>query len=150
MRTRLPGVVLPVAWFPLDVYGRLLEAAERVLGDGDGSIGCEIGAATAARDLPTTHRLFMQSATAAMALARIPPLRRTHHRRGDVLISQVPAGGWRVEVRDPSPDGYLHAMATCGFYPRLRELAGGRDVRAALPSSRGRGDERTVTPLHRR
>ncbi len=147
VRSRLTGVVLPVAWFPLDVYDRLLDAAERTLGGGDGTLALEIGAATAARDLPTTHRLFMQSATPAMALTRIPQLWRTYHSRGEVLISQVPAGGWRLEVRDLSPETYLHAMAMCGFYQKLLELAGARDVRVALLSSRGRGEERTVTSL---
>jgi hypothetical protein len=146
-RARLTGVVLPVAWFPVDVYESLLGSAERVLGPSDGSVAVEIGAATASRDLPSTHRLFMQSATPAMALARIPQLWRTYHSRGEVIISQVPAGGWRLEVRDLYPDTHLHAMAMCGFYEKLLELAGARDVRVALLSSRGRGDDRTVTSL---
>ena len=146
-RARLTGVVLPVAWFPLEIYEALLVSAERVLGQKDGSVAFEIGAATAARDLPSTHRLFMQSATPAMALARIPQLWRTYHSRGDVVISQVPAGGWRLEVRDVAPDPHLHAMAMAGFYGKLLELAGARDVRVALLSSRGRGDERTITSL---
>ena len=147
VRSRLRGVVLPVAWFPLETYERLLESAEGVLGEGDGAAALEIGAATAGRDLPTTHRLFMQSATPAMALSRIPQLWRTYHSRGEVEITQVPAGGWRLEIRDLSPDTYLHAMAMCGFYQKLLELAGARDVRVALLSSRGRGDDRTITSL---
>jgi hypothetical protein len=89
----------------------------------------------------------MQSATPAMALERIPALWKTYHSRGEAMIDVMPAGGHRVTIRDLDPEPYLHAMAMSGFYRQLLTLAGARDVRATVLSSRGRGDEKTITAL---
>src|SRR5690606_15819635 len=77
----LRRVILPMAWLPLATYVELLRAAERELG-ADGSLAIRVGRATADRELTTTHRLFMQSATAQLAVGRIPLLFRAYHAPG--------------------------------------------------------------------
>jgi serine/threonine-protein kinase len=146
-RARLSGVVMPVAWFPLEVFDDLLTAAEREIGNGDGAVASAIGAAVAERELPTTHRLFMQRVNPKLAVERIPQLLCAYHDGPTATITRPLEHSARVELVDLSPDTLLHAMCLCGFYQRLVALAGGLDVRTALLSSRGRGDERTVISL---
>ena len=55
--------------------------------------------------------------------------------------------GTKVEIEGLYPDTLVHALAMSGFYQRLLELAGARDVRANVLSCRERGDEATVTSL---
>jgi hypothetical protein len=144
---RVAAVILPMAWVSLSDYVELLRAAERELGQGDVSIAIQIGQATADRELTSTHRLFMQTATPTMAVERIPQLFRTYHASGRVVVQPATAGGYRVETSELVPDALVHAMAMSGFYQRLLELAGGRDVRASVVGCKERGDPETAIVL---
>ncbi|HJL18512.1 MAG TPA: hypothetical protein RMH99_22825, partial [Sandaracinaceae bacterium LLY-WYZ-13_1] len=144
---RVATVMLPMAWIELADYVELLRAAERELGTGDGAMALRIGRATAERELTTTHRLFMQTATPQMAVERIPQLFRTYHSSGRCVVQRGAAGGYRFELRALVPDTLPHAMALAGFYQRLLEMAGGRDVRGSVVSCRERGDEVTAVVL---
>ncbi len=142
----LRRVILPMAWLPLAAYVELLRAAERELG-ADGSLAVRVGRATADRELTTTHRLFMQSATPQLAVERIPLLFRAYHAPGSAVVDHGMAGSTKVETEGLSPDTLVHALAMSGFYQRLLELTGARDVRASVLACRERGDEATVTAL---
>jgi serine/threonine protein kinase len=142
-RRVLEGVILPVSWIAMPVYESLLRSAERVIGSGSGSVAMEIGGALAARDLPSTHRLFMSDATPALALDRLPQLWRSYHSDGQVIV-HASAASIRVEIESTEAESHVHAMAFAGFLRRLLELSGGREVRVTLVSSRARGDAKTV------
>jgi eukaryotic-like serine/threonine-protein kinase len=141
------GVILPMAWIALHEYVDLLRAAERTLGASDGALTLRVGRATADRELTTTHRLFMQTTTPAMAVERIPQIFRTYHQPGKAKVEPAPAGGYRVTVEGLNPDTLPHALVMSGFYHRMLELAGAQDVRSAVVSCRERGDDATVTTL---
>jgi hypothetical protein len=147
VRGRFTVHIDPLSWVPLASYDALLDAADSAFGTGNGNVAEEMGAATAARDLPTTHRSFVQTATPSLAVARLPQLFRSYHSRGELRISEAPGGGYRIEVIDLAPETHLHAIAMTGFYRQLLEISGAHDVRVALLSSRGAGDPRTVTSL---
>ncbi|MEC7524624.1 MAG: protein kinase [Myxococcota bacterium] len=144
---RIAGVMLPMAWIELGDYAELLRAGERELGAGDGSLSIQIGRATADRELTTTHRLFMQTATPTMAVERIPQLFRTYHSAGRAEVERASAGGFKVTMQDVLPDTLTHAMALSGFWQRLLELTGGRDVKSSVIACRERGDDATITVL---
>jgi tRNA A-37 threonylcarbamoyl transferase component Bud32 len=141
---RFSNMVLPMEWVPLAQYEQLLRAAERVVGAGEGTTSQQIGRATAERELPTVHRLFMQSASPAIAAERIPQLYRSYHARGEARVSPTPGAGVRVEIDSGAPESLLYAWTLAGFWGRMLELVGGRDVRASVVSCRSRGDERTA------
>jgi eukaryotic-like serine/threonine-protein kinase len=81
-----------------------------------------------------------------MAVERIPQFWKLYHSSGEVKVEEGGTGMWRVEALGVT-DSYLHTMAMSGFYQRLLELAGAREVRASVVQSRARGDERTITAL---
>ena len=141
----LRRVILPMAWLPLAAYVELLRAAERELG-ADGSLAIRVGRATADRELTSTHRLFMQGATPPVAVERIPLFFRAYHAPGRAVLEHG-AAGTKIEIEGLYPDTLVHALAMSGFYQRLLELAGARDVRANVLTCRERGDEATVTSL---
>ncbi len=145
--TELARVILPMAWFPLPVYLELLRAAERELGGTEGTLIVRLGRATADRELTTTHRLSLQNATPAMAVERIPQVFRSYHAPGHVSVELLGAGTCRVEAHGIEPDTFTHALLMSGFYPRMLELAGAQDVRAAITSCRERGEPATATSL---
>lgn len=143
---RLRAVMLPMDWVDLADYVALVRAAERERTHGE-AVAAQLGRATAERELASTHRVFMQSATPALALERIPQLFRAYHSGGRVRVVRASTGGRRVEASELVPDTLAHALVLSGFYQRLLELAGGRDVRAPVVSCRERGDGATVTVL---
>jgi eukaryotic-like serine/threonine-protein kinase len=131
-RRQLEGVIL----VPTRVYESLLRAAERTVGAGEGTTSAGIGRATADRELPTTHRLFMQTASPTAAAERIPQVLRLYHSRCEARLSPTPGGGLRLEVDLGAPEAFFHAWAIAGFVQRMLELAGARDVRASVVSCR--------------
>jgi eukaryotic-like serine/threonine-protein kinase len=149
MRAAMPSdpTAQPMAWVPLSTYERVLDAAERALGTGDGTIAAELGAAAVRRDFAAAHRPFLLGVTPLAAIRRIPEIWRDYHDGGHVRVAPGTGGSYRLTVEGLHPDTFLHAMAMTGFYRALLELSGARDPRAWLVSSRGRGDARTTTSL---
>lgn len=147
VRGLVEGVILPVTWLPLEHYEELLRTAERLHGPGDGRIAIAIGEATAEAELTATHRPFLASATPMLAMQRIPQLYRAYHSTGQVEVRPGTGDGWQVAVHGLPPHVHLHPMAMSGFYRRLLELTGARDVRASIVSTRGRGTSPAVTAL---
>ncbi len=135
-RAKLAGVVLPMAWLPIAALEQLLRAAEDVVGMGDGAVAEAIGRACADRELPTTHRVFMQGATPATAIERFPLLHRAYFGRGEARVASTGASSARVVLDYASVDTLVTSGFLVGFSHRLLELSGGRDVRVT------RGDER--------
>ncbi|MDQ3035345.1 MAG: protein kinase [Myxococcota bacterium] len=146
-RARIATVILPMAWLPMSLYEQLLRGAERVAGGGEGSTASSVGRATADRELPTTHRLFMQTASPSAAAERIPQLYRLYHSRGEAKVLPTPGGGVRVEIDCGAPESLPYAWAISGFWQRMLELTGAREVRSSVVSCRGRGDDRTAIAL---
>ena len=146
-KARIGEVTLPMTWLPLADYTALLRAAERALGSGDGTVSVEIGVATAKRELTTTHRLFMATATPELAAQRVPQLFRAYHSSGRATVEPASTGGLRITVDGIDPDTLTHAMAWSGFIRSLLEQVGGRDVRASVVTCAERGDPQTATIL---
>lgn len=146
-REQLSGVILPMVWLPLALYDQLLRAVERVVGGAEGTTASGIGRSTADRELPTTHRLFLQSATPTLAVERIPQFYRLYHSRGEAKVTPTPGAGVRVEIDALTPESFSYAWTLAGFWQRMLELTGARDVRAGVVSCRGRGDDKTAITL---
>ena len=140
-RAMLEGVVLPGAWFPIELFDAFLAATAKVVGARPEEIAGDIGAGMAARELGPT------ATGADEALARIPHLFRSYHNRGEAVVTRTITGEHRVEVHDLDPEPHLHAVAMAGFYKKLLELAGARSPRANVLTSRGRGDDKTLITL---
>ncbi|MGE0787055.1 MAG: protein kinase [Sandaracinaceae bacterium] len=143
---RIGTVRLPMAWLSLSDFCELLLSAERELGSSDGSLTVKMGRAVADRELSTTHRLFMRSATPAMAVERLPRLFRTYHSTGEICVERA-SGSYRILTDGIEPDALSHALLFGGFCQRMIELAGGQDVRASVVACRGSGDPATITAL---
>ena len=135
-----------MAWLSLDDFASLITTAEREVGSTDGALAVRMGRYIGERELTTTHRLFMKTATPAMAVERLPRLFRTYHSRGEVRV-EPHHGGYRVLTEELDPDSLAHALLVSGFCQRMLEMAGARDVRASVVACRGRGDPTTVTAL---
>jgi serine/threonine protein kinase len=134
IRSKLSGVILPMAWLPLATLDQLIRVADEQLGS-EAAVAESMGRACADRELPTTHRLFMQSATPTTAVERLPLLHRAYFGRGEARALSSGPNGARVSIDPATSEGAMIGFFL-GFTHRLLELSGGRDVRVT------RGDER--------
>jgi hypothetical protein len=149
LRRKLEGVILPMAWLPLGLFDGLLAAADR--DHGEATRAAAAGRAAAERELSTTHRLFLQTATPASVLDRLPHLHRVYFSRGEARVSAVtnPATshGTRIEVDGLGAESPSLVAWLSGFWQRMLELAGARDVKVVAMSSRGRGDDKSSVTI---
>lgn len=144
---RIRSVLLPVSWVPFLWFDALLREADQTLGRDDGTLAAGIGAAIADRELPTTHRLFIQSATPTMAVQRIPQLFRSYHERASARVTGDGNDGWTLELMGLEPDSHTHATSMGAFFARMLELTGARDVRIRVARCRERGDTTTTLSI---
>jgi serine/threonine-protein kinase len=140
-RSKLEGVILPMAWLPLSVLEQLVRVTDEVAGRGDGMTVEAIGRACADRELPTTHRMFMQSATPTAAVERVPQLYRSYFSRGDARLLSSGPNAARLGFEGTGLDSPVLTPWTGGFLARLLELSGARDVRVT-PGRGEKGDEK--------
>ena len=141
LRARLEGVILPMAWLPLAVLEQLVRVTDEVAGRGDGTTAEAIGRACADRELPTTHRMFMQSATPRAAIERVPQLHRAYFSRGDARLLSAGPNAARLSFDGTGLESPMLTLWTGGFVARLVELSGARDVRV-MPGRGEKGDEK--------
>ncbi len=140
-RAKLEGVLLPMAWFPIALLDQLVRVTDESVGRGDGTTAEAIGRACADRELPTTHRMFMQSATPTTAIERVPQIYRSYFARGEVRVLSTGSNTARLGFEGTGLDSPAMLPWTGGFLARLLELTGARDVRVT-PGRGERGDER--------
>ena len=146
-RSALAELLLPMVWFPADHYHLLLDQVEQRWGDAEGSVAFQIGAFIAERDLPTTHRVFMQGATPVSALKWVPRVWRSYCDQTSLSVVPLGKGSCRLEYSGTHPASFLHDRVTIGFCHRLMELVGAQEVKTQLIASQGRGAERTLIGL---
>lgn len=130
IRDKLDGVILPMAWLPCAVFVALLRA---LASDATPGAVEAAGRAVAERELSTTHRLFVETASPVTVVERIPHLHRTYFSYGEVTASNIP-GGARLQLDGFGSDGEMVAAWLAGFWQRAFELVGARDVRSAVAS----------------
>jgi serine/threonine-protein kinase len=146
LRAKLDGVILPMAWLPFALLDELIGALDEGGGHDAAARAIAAGRAAAERELTTTHRLFLQTASPATMTDRVPHLHRLYFSRGEAKVSPM-SSGVRVELEGMPPESAAFVQWLAGFWQRAYELAGARDVKIAGTSTRGRGDERSSVSL---
>jgi hypothetical protein len=62
-RALVGGIMLPIVWYPLAPFPRLLRAMDEELGKGDLKLATERGVWTAINDMKTVHRVLLKVLT---------------------------------------------------------------------------------------
>ncbi len=130
------------AWASADLYESVLRAAERRVGIGDGSLALGMGEAAARRDLPVTQRALLAARAPNETMDKLPTIIEAYFTDADVRV-ETSVAGYRVVLGGQAGASFDRAFALAGFLRALLELAGAADVKAAVLSSRARGDEIT-------
>jgi hypothetical protein len=139
-RNMLTGMVLPIQWYPLAPFPRLLRAMEAELGRGDLALVIERGTWAAVQDMRTVHKVLLKFVTPQWVIEKGTKLWPNFHT----------SGRWEVKRHgDKAARGTLHDLgvvddAMCatlrGWMLGLLQLAGARRPAVEHAQCRARGD----------
>lgn len=134
------AAVVPVGWYDLTLYSRLIRTLDERLGVGDLRLVYALGRFEAERDLTTIQRVFLQLVRPSIAIEQMNKYWKRFHdtgtwttERGEREVSARLAG-WGVV------DAAL-CRELVGYLGRTLELLGGSDVFMDHRRCRGRGDD---------
>jgi hypothetical protein len=133
---------LPIGWYPLALYARLLHALDEVHGTGDGALAVQSGRWQAEKDLTTIYRVMFRLLNPATVVVKTTDYWRKFH----------DSGAWDMQrTGDRSMEGTLEGWGVTdaflcrelvGYFARLLELVGAKDPIVEHPECRARGDGR--------
>jgi hypothetical protein len=81
-RTLLSGMVVPIRWYPLAPFPRLLRAMDQTLGRGDLALVTERGSWVAINDMKTVHRVLLKFVTPQWVIEKSTRLWSNFHDTG--------------------------------------------------------------------
>jgi hypothetical protein len=139
--------VIPVGWYSLPMYARLIRVLDKVHGQGDLSLMKDLGRYEAEKDLKTIHRVFLRFTNPAFIVEKTSEYWRRFH----------DTGTWNV-VREGGPNGHGVSAVLDGwgcvdaalcrelvaYLTRVLELAGAKNVVLEHPKCRGRADPQCI------
>ncbi len=131
--------VVPVGWYSLALYARLIRTLDRVHGRGDAHLVDELGKFEAERDLKTVHRFFLRFANPVFAIEQMGKYWRRFHDTGYWNVQRIEksyATGTLCEWGHV--DDFL-CRELVAYMRRTMELAGASQVALAHPRCRARG-----------
>lgn len=138
-RAVLEGIV-PVGWYDLALYARLIGAVDRRFGAGDLRLVRELGRFEAEKDLTTIHQFFLRLMNPSIVIEQTSKYWRRFHDTGEWETERIAdrgavarLSGWAiVDV------GLCEELAA--YLARLLELCGCREVVMEHRTCRARGD----------
>jgi hypothetical protein len=132
--------IIPVGWYELALYTRLIHCLNRLYGRGDFSLLDELGRYEARQDLTTVHRLFMRVANPGLILEKSMELWRRFHDTGRWDIARDPSGKSATgTLRDWGVVDEGLCMELNGYIQGIISVGSGRDVTVRHTSCRARG-----------
>lgn len=94
-RALVGGLILPIGWYPLEPFPRLLRALDAELGRGDFSLCVERGTWVAQNDLKTTHKILLKFVTPGWVIAKATSIWKNFHDTGRwVTAADGPKGAY--------------------------------------------------------
>lgn len=131
--------ILPVGWYPLALYARMIRAMDQTHGDGDLALVVQLGRFEAERDLTTLYRIMFRLVNPATVVEKTTDYWRKFH----------DTGSWEMKrLSDKEIEGTLsgwgvvdHALCRelVGYFSRLLELVGAQGVIVEHPECRAKG-----------
>ncbi len=144
----LRGVLMPMTWLPVSALLDVLRTLEQDDDDEWGEQSQRFGWEVADRELPTTHRVLLTNATPGTAMARISMLWRAYFDTGRIHVTPIGDGQWHLQLVG-GREGSLQVHAMAGFYQRLMERSGAREVSTrVIDAPEDSPEERGVIALH--
>lgn len=131
--------IIPMGWYSLPLYARLIRALDTIHGAGDLALVKELGRFEAEQDLTTIHRVFLRFTNPAFIVEKTSDYWSRFHDTGTWNVTRADHGvsavldGWGVV------DAAL-CREVVAYLTRVLELVGAKNVLVEHPKCRGRSD----------
>jgi predicted hydrocarbon binding protein len=139
-RDVLSGLVLPITWYPLPLFGRLLRAMDAEVGRGDFALVAERGEWTATRDLKTLRRAVLKLVTIPWIITKGAGLWHQFHDTGRWEVRQSDPASAVAELHDLGYVDEAICASVRGWIIGLSKLSGARKVDVRHTTCRAHGD----------
>jgi hypothetical protein len=139
-RTLLSSMLLPIAWYPLAPFPRLLRAMDLELGRGDFSLVTERGRWAAVRDMTTVHKVLLKFVNTQWLIEKGMRLWPNFHTSGHWQASPDGAFGARAVLSDLGVVDEAMCATLKGWLLGLLGLTGARGADGKHVECRARGD----------
>jgi hypothetical protein len=127
------SVILPVAWYEVEVVNEVMQDASRRSGISVEEISTEVCQLNAERDLTSIYRIFLRVAQPQRVLEHTPKFWRTYVSFGEAktIVNET---GHYIGQGDGYPPELLSWACGCwlGFIPTTIALAGGKSPRSKI------------------
>jgi len=133
VRSKVSGMVLSSARYPVPVIAALLETIDRVLGRGDLQLGWEVGKFAGEYEVTLFHKAVFQIGKVEYFLKAAPMTWGFYYSAGKMRAEEITASGGRVEVRDFNPVSKVMCHRSGGWMWRTAELCGKKNVLVRHP-----------------
>jgi hypothetical protein len=134
--------VVPVGWYSLALYARLIRALDKVHGASDLALVVQLGRYEAERDLTTIHRMLLRLANPAFMLDKTAEYWRRFHDTGEWTVERETKNRVRAHLDHWGVADAAMCRELGGYLVRVWELLGARHARVDHIACRARGDAR--------
>jgi hypothetical protein len=138
-REMFSGIMLPITWYPLAPFGRLLRVMDGELGKGDFSLIAERGQWTATRDLHTLRRAILKFVTIPWVVAKGASLWPQFHDTGRWEVRQMGTSNAVAELHDLGVVDEAICASIGGWIIGLASLPGSAKVEVRHNGCRAKG-----------
>ncbi len=139
-RALVSELMLPIAWYPLAPFGRLLHAMDRALGAGDLALVTDRGEWTADRDIKTLRRAVLKLVTIPWVVSKAVNLWPQFHDSGHWSVRQVTSSRAIATLDDLAVIDEAICASVGGWIQGLAKLTGTSRVTVKHTHCRARGD----------
>lgn len=136
--------VMPVGWYSLSLYARLIRAVDAVHGKGDLALLDQIGRYEAQHDLTYVHRIFLKLANPAYVIEQLGKLWTRFHDTGSWEVTRFTTTHATGILRDWGYVDQAMCRELVGYLARSIEICGGHGVAVEHTKCRSRGDSECV------
>lgn len=143
-RALLGGIVLPIQWYPLEPFPRLLRAMEAELGRGDLQVVTERGAWAAIHDMKTVHKVLLKLVTPNWLIEKGMRLWPNFHTSGRWDVVRQGPSQARAELHDLGVVDEAMCATLKGWILGLLTLSGVKQSQVEHVQCRARGDAACV------
>ena len=143
-RALLDSLLLPIGWYPLPPFPRLLRAMVDELGAGDLQLATDRGIWAAIHDMKTIHKVLLKLASPAWVIDRGTSLWKNFHDTGHWETERVGSRGAVATLRELGVVDEAMCATLRGWILGLLTISGCREPQAIHSECRARGDQACV------
>lgn len=138
-RALVGGLMLPIGWYPLPPFPRLLRAMVDELGAGDLALSTERGTWAAIHDMKTTHKLLLKFASPGWVIEKGTSLWKNFHDTGRWDTAREGKSGAIATLRELGVADEAMCATLAGWMIGLLTVAGCKSPRVIHPECRASG-----------